>query len=143
MAPLIEESFPGAGDQKATGPEDPWEATESSPAFSTFGRSINELIESHATLLECQPTTCLFVCECEYGDCQGQIEMTLERYRLIREDSSLFMIVAGHESADDLVARREGSMLIVKKSERSEGSARNGRPTWKVGGSDETLAGDS
>jgi hypothetical protein len=120
VAPLIGVSLFGAGDGKETESEVPLGAGLSGPTFSTIGRDINELIEKHARLLECQPHTCLFVCECEDGDCEGQIQMTLQQYRLMREESSFFMVVAGHESWDDLVVKRESSWLIVEKSRRLE-----------------------
>jgi hypothetical protein len=116
VEPLISASYFGAGGE--TDSEESKGADVHGLAFSTIGRGINELIEAHATLLECQPTTCLFVCECENGDCEGQIEVTLQRYRQIRKDPSSFMIVAGHESEDDSVVKREASWLIVKKARR-------------------------
>ncbi len=143
VVPLIGVSLAGTGNPEDAESEEPREGAEGSSTFSTIGRGINELIEAHATLLECQPTTCLFVCECENGDCQGQIEMTLQRYRLIRQDSSCFMVVDGHESPDDWIARREASWLIVQKSGRSKGSARNGRRTGRSRRTGEKLSGES
>lgn len=139
MAPLIGISMSGAECERETKREaERW----GGPTFPTIGRSINELIEAHARLLECQPTTCLFVCECENGDCEGQLEMTLQRYRLTREDTRCFMVVPGHESPDDLIVERQGSWLVIKKTRHPEkGSVQNLRSLREAEGTGEEHSG--
>jgi hypothetical protein len=114
-----------AGDDELVPPPELWEAGICDARYSILGREINELIESHVMRVEPLPDACLFVCECENGDCEDRIQTTLQRHRLIREDGS-FMVVAGHESRDHLVVDREASWLSVRKAGNPDGSAKSG-----------------
>ncbi|MEX2551634.1 MAG: hypothetical protein WD627_01335 [Actinomycetota bacterium] len=107
------------GEDIKTGSEERWETGICDPDYSILGRRINELIEAHVSLLEPPPDAFAFVCECENGDCEDRIQTSVQRHRLIREDGSSFMVVAGHESRDDLVVKRESSWLIVRKASYS------------------------
>jgi hypothetical protein len=103
------------GDDIKTASQERWGAGICDSSYSILGRGINELIEAHVSRLESPPDACAFVCECENADCEDRIQTTVHRHRLIREDGSSFMVVAGHESWDDLIVKREASWLIVRK----------------------------
>jgi hypothetical protein len=83
-------------------------------------RSVNErvraLVESSA---QSDRDPVAFVCECGREDCAESVELTLGDYERVRSDSSLFMVVPGHEIADveDVVERPSDRYVIVRKHE--------------------------
>jgi hypothetical protein len=56
------------------------------------------------------------VCECGEASCAEQIEISVEDYESVRADSTLFVVVPGHEIADvETVVRQEAGFTVVSK----------------------------
>lgn len=57
-------------------------------------------------------------CECERLDCIQPIELTLPAYERLRENSSHFVLVAGHENPEvETVVDSGGGYVIVEKQD--------------------------
>jgi hypothetical protein len=58
-----------------------------------------------------------FVCECGDAACVERIRLTLDEYRDVRRDPTLFAIVPGHElpAVEDVVATNEHYAVVRKR----------------------------
>ena len=81
-------------------------------------REVNERIESLQrgfAVAERQPLN--IVCECGRLDCAEQISVDVDTYEKVRSDSTLFLVLPGHddESVED-VFDASSAYVIVQKS---------------------------
>jgi hypothetical protein len=55
-----------------------------------------------------------FICECADARCSAIVRLTLEQYEEVRADSRHFLNVPGHEDAAEIVAVRDGYVIVEK-----------------------------
>ena len=58
-------------------------------------RDVNERIAESAERFDSETTE--FVCECADPSCADRVEATLEQYESVRDESTTFLLVPGHE----------------------------------------------
>jgi hypothetical protein len=57
-----------------------------------------------------------FLCECGQQICLATVELTRAQYEAVRDESSRFIVVPGHEEAGvERVVQREPGFLVVEK----------------------------
>ena len=78
-------------------------------------REINERIEASAEAQGADSYAYEFVCECSSLECFGRFELTLKEYGRVRERNTRFVVLSGHERADEDVVERRGAVAIVQK----------------------------
>jgi hypothetical protein len=92
------------------------------PALNAAGRSqllfreVNEQILGIANGFDLsdRPPAPYLLCECE-NDCFEHLEVTQDTYEAIRRFPTRFVVLEGHESADDRVIERFGRSTVVEK----------------------------
>jgi hypothetical protein len=92
-------------------------------------RQVNEEIEGlNRGLAEITDETFHIVCECGDLTCQERLVVPISEYEAVREDSTLFLVLPGHEKpfAEDVV-RAAAAFKVVRKHEG--GPARLARAT--------------
>jgi hypothetical protein len=55
-----------------------------------------------------------FICECADAHCSEIVRLTLEQYEEVRADSRYFLNVPGHQDAAEIVAERDGYVIVEK-----------------------------
>ena len=55
-----------------------------------------------------------FICECADARCSAIVRLTLEQYEEVRADSRHFLNVPGHQDAAEIVAERDGYVIVEK-----------------------------
>lgn len=55
-----------------------------------------------------------FICECADARCSEIVRLTLEQYEEVRADSRRFLNVPGHQDAAEVVAERDGYVIVEK-----------------------------
>lgn len=96
-------------------------ATESAAYAETqtqdLGRKINNRIRRRTGLNGNDEISA--VCECVNTDCEGLIRVSVAQYRQLRENSSRFLVLVGHESPgpERIVARGENWLIVQKTGE--------------------------
>jgi hypothetical protein len=77
-------------------------------------RDVNERIAESAERFDATETE--FVCECADASCTHRVAASLAEYEKVREDSTTFLVVPGHEQSDlERVVSERGSFRIVEK----------------------------
>lgn len=78
-------------------------------------RSLNENIVAIAGTLGAD-TPYEFVCECATKDCFERLLLTLRDYETVRENSTHFLVVAGHEDieVEQVIADRDVYVVVEK-----------------------------
>jgi hypothetical protein len=61
-----------------------------------------------------------FICECADARCSEIIRMTHEEYEEVRADSRHFLNVPGHHAAAEIVAERNGYVIVEKLGRAGE-----------------------
>ncbi|HZR96438.1 MAG TPA: hypothetical protein VFA56_12140 [Gaiellaceae bacterium] len=87
-------------------------------ANESLYRTVNEKLEElNRTLTSVAgDDSMIVVCECGDASCDKQIELSVETYESVRSDSTLFVVVPGHEIPDvETVVRREDRFNVVCK----------------------------
>lgn len=81
-------------------------------------REANERIR--ATQRELRPSgeRLPILCECEEPSCCEPILLSTEEYELVRADSTCFVVVSGHPTDGEVLAERDGH-LVVRKTGRA------------------------
>jgi hypothetical protein len=78
-------------------------------------RQVNERIAEQASSWDVQSETQTFVCECSHIGCSEQIELSVLAYERVREDSTTFLVLPGHEDLEhERVLADQGDYLIVR-----------------------------
>ena len=93
----------------ATGDEEKRAANE-----ATF-REANERIRAAERRLEPPLERVPYLCECDEIRCHEPIRLTAEEYERVREDGATFLIVPGHSSMGDVVARHDDYLVVRKQ----------------------------
>jgi hypothetical protein len=107
-------------DDPASGPLDPAEPEalraslpEDRVALNEVrARRVNEAIEEGRVSRD---GSAGFVCECGQLGCNAVLELTLEQYEAVRAHPRHFLIVDGHESPSETIARRTRDYAVVSK----------------------------
>ncbi len=98
------------------------DATERSLAHNeALVRKINEAIERGAWPGEERQLE-RFRCECSFADCAEMIELTHERYEMIRRSPRRFIVTPSHvmPEVDAVVDRQEGYVVVEKQDEAGD-----------------------
>lgn len=79
-------------------------------------RAVNERIESLSAAFGAITHSMNVICECGDAGCAQQIDVEIADYERIRSESTLFIIVPGHEIPDveDVVERKDGYHVVRK-----------------------------
>jgi hypothetical protein len=81
-------------------------------------RAVNEQIESlQRGLAAVSDDKMHIVCECGELGCSERIVVSVAKYEQVRSDSTLFLIVPGHDKpeVEDLVERTDGFDVVRKR----------------------------
>ena len=77
-------------------------------------RDVNERIAETAERFDASGTE--FVCECSDPNCTHRVEASLAEYEQVRDESTTFLVVPGHEQGDiERVIADRGRFRIVEK----------------------------
>jgi transcription initiation factor TFIID subunit TAF12 len=77
-------------------------------------RDVNERIAETAERFDASGTE--FVCECSDPNCTHRVEASLAEYEQVRDESTTFLVVPGHEQGDiERVVADRGRFRIVEK----------------------------
>ena len=77
-------------------------------------RNVNERIAETAERFDASGTE--FVCECSDPNCTHRVEASLAEYEQVRDESTTFLVVPGHEQGDiERVIADRGRFRIVEK----------------------------
>jgi hypothetical protein len=87
------------------------QAAENEASF----RRANEGLEEKAEELGFGDERTPYLCECEDERCTGVISLTREEYESVREHSKRFLMVPGHEEADDRLVREADNFIVIEK----------------------------
>ena len=55
-----------------------------------------------------------FICECADAQCSAIVRLTLVQYEEVRADSRHFLNIPGHQDAAEVVAERDGYVIVEK-----------------------------
>jgi hypothetical protein len=79
-------------------------------------REVNERIRELGDRFDLTDGSVSIVCECGNGGCHGLIELGVAEYEQVRQSSTRFVVLPGHEAAgDELVVSRGGRFLVVER----------------------------
>lgn len=86
------------------------------------GRQVNEAIEPRGR----PEASAVFVCECGHLGCSETVEIPVAEYEEVRTDFDRFLVVPGHEieEVDEVVDRRQGYLIVVKRKPEAREMAR-------------------
>lgn len=82
---------------------------------ATF-RVANESLEQKAAELGFGEAPTPYLCECEDPGCTKVVELTHEQYESVRANSKRFLMVAGHQEADDQVIDEQAGFTVIEKA---------------------------
>jgi hypothetical protein len=82
---------------------------------STF-REVNEGLEEKAAELGFEEERTPYLCECEEENCTQVVGMTRTEYEAVRANPKSFVVVPGHQEADDAVLLEEAGFTVIEKS---------------------------
>jgi hypothetical protein len=86
-------------------------------------REINERVERDLEpIVDTQDELLPFVCECGRPTCTDAISLSIAEYESVRRDSTLFVVVPGHEIRDveDVIQRADRYAIVRKHPETWE-----------------------
>jgi hypothetical protein len=99
-----------AGDRKGVTAEDDLERAANEATF----REANERIREAQRELDPPTERVPFLCECDDASCREPIRLRADEYERVRDDGTLFVIVAGHSTSDEIVEERDGHEIVRK-----------------------------
>ena len=82
-------------------------------------REVNERMEElNRGFAEMSDRMLHVVCECGNSTCVEQLVISIEGYEEVRGDATHFLVRPGHQmpSAEDVIAEREGYLIVRKQS---------------------------
>jgi hypothetical protein len=82
---------------------------------STF-RDLNEKLERRADELELGDGQTPYLCECDDERCTRVVRLTRDQYEQVRAHPRTFVLMAGHQAADDRIVRGGPDHVIVEKT---------------------------
>ena len=94
----------------------------------TVFRHVNERIAETAETFDSDES--VFVCECADPDCQHRLEVSIETYEEVRNNSTHFIVAEGHEEAgyERVVEKRPGYAIVEKYRRRLAAMVRRTDP---------------
>jgi hypothetical protein len=81
---------------------------------STFRRA-NETLENEATDLGLGDEATPYLCECENERCTKIVQLKREEYEAVRANPKRFVMVSGHQEADEVVVQEEARFTVTEK----------------------------
>jgi hypothetical protein len=81
---------------------------------STF-RHANETLEKKAGEFGFDEEPTPYLCECEDERCTKIVLLSREEYEAVRANPKQFVMVAGHQEADDAVVQEEARFTVIEK----------------------------
>jgi hypothetical protein len=81
---------------------------------STFRRT-NESLEEQATALGLSDEPTPYLCECEDERCTKVVRLSREEYEVVRASPRRFVMVSGHQEADDLLIEEAARFTVIEK----------------------------
>ncbi len=80
-------------------------------------REINERLRDDLRALPDDQQPVEFVCECGHADCTESVRLTVDEYERVRQDSTHFAMLPGHqiEDVEDVVYAGERYIVARKK----------------------------
>ena len=81
---------------------------------STF-RKANEELEEKAAEFGFEEEGTPYLCECEEERCTNLVALTRTEYEAVRANPKSFVLVPGHQEADDIVLREEAGFIVIEK----------------------------
>lgn len=82
---------------------------------STF-RKANEGLEEKAAEFGLEEERTPYLCECEDECCTNVMGLTRAEYEAVRANPKSFVLVPGHQGADDALLREEAGFIVIEKS---------------------------
>jgi hypothetical protein len=82
---------------------------------STF-RELNETLQEKAVEFELAGSRTPYLCECDDERCTRVVLLTGEEYEQVRAGPRTFVLVPGHQAADDRVIREGPEYVVVEKT---------------------------
>lgn len=89
----------------------PEQAAKNESAF----RRANERLEEKTAEFGLADERTPYLCECEEERCVKIVRLTRAEYEDVRADPKRFLMVPGHQEADDLVVRQEAEFVVIEK----------------------------
>jgi hypothetical protein len=81
---------------------------------STFRRA-NDSLEKRRTALGFEDDPTPYLCECEDERCLELVLLSREEYEAVRANPRRFVMVPGHQEADDAVVQEEARFTVIEK----------------------------
>jgi len=78
-------------------------------------RVANEGLEEKAAELGFGAARTPYLCECEDPACTKVIELTKKQYESVRAHPKRFVMVAGHQEADDQIIEEQAGFTVIEK----------------------------
>ena len=82
---------------------------------ATF-REANERLEEKAAEFGFGEERTPYLCECEDERCTDVMGLTRAEYEAVRAGPKTFVVVGGHQEADDAVLREEAGFTVIEKT---------------------------
>jgi len=79
-------------------------------------RKANERLEEKAAEFGFEEERTPYLCECEETRCTEVIGLTRAEYEAVRANPKSFVLVPGHQGADDAVLREEAGFIVIEKT---------------------------
>jgi hypothetical protein len=90
------------------------ESDEQRAANEATFREANERIREAQRELDPPVERVPFLCECDDPSCRVPIRLSAEEYERVRTDGTLFVVVAGHSTSDEIVEETDGHSIVRK-----------------------------
>jgi hypothetical protein len=81
---------------------------------SAFRRA-NERLEERAADFGFAEGRTPYLCECEDERCMKVVRLARAEYEEVRAEPKRFLMIAGHQEADDLVVQEEAEFVVIEK----------------------------
>jgi hypothetical protein len=82
---------------------------------ATF-REANERLEEKAAEFGFEEERTPYLCECEDERCTNVMGLTRAEYEGVRANPKSFVLVPGHQGADDAVRREKAGFIVIEKT---------------------------
>jgi hypothetical protein len=82
---------------------------------ATF-RKANEGLEEKAAEFGLEEERTPYLCECEDERCTNVMGLTRSEYEAVRANPKSFVLVPGHQGADDVVLREATGFIVIEKT---------------------------
>ncbi len=77
---------------------------QDSPQNRSLFREVNERIREVNEAFGLGPSSYELICECAHGDCMQRLQIPGEVYEKVRATADRYLVAAGHEREDRIVA---------------------------------------